>query len=93
MCFTYIEGTRECKHHSGPHLHNIHEKVSSASNLCAFVFQPMLLRVFCVRGFYLHIHTHTYTLSTHIGVTNFTKGSCLLVLMLKSASGSKLCFI
>lgn len=93
VCFTYIEGTRECKHHSGPHLHNIHEKVSTASNLCAFIFQPMLLRVFCVY-LYLQIHTHTYTLSTHKGVLiKFTKGSCLLVLMLKSASGSKLCFI
>lgn len=92
MCFTYIEGTRECKHHSGPDLHNIHENVSTASNLCAFISQPMLLRVFCVY-LYLHIHTHTYTLSTHKGVIKFTKGSCLLVLMYKSASGSKLCFI
>lgn len=42
---------------------------------------------------YLHIHTHMYTLNIHEGVTKFTKASCLPVLMLKSASGSKLGFI
>lgn len=92
MCFTCIEGIRECKHHSGPRLHNIHEKVSTASNLCAFISQHMLLRVFCV-DLYLHIHTHMYTLNMHKGGIKFTKGSCLPVLTLKSASGSKLGFI
>ena len=92
MCFTGIEGIRECKHHSGPHLHNIHEKVSTASNLYAFIFQHTLLRAFCVY-LYLHIHTHTYTLNIYKGVIKFTKGSCLSVLTLKSASGSKLGFI
>lgn len=92
MCFTCIEGIRECKHHSGPHLHNIHEQVSTANNLCAFISQCMLPRVFCVY-LYLHIHTHTYTLNICKGVTKFTKASCLPVLMLKSASGSKLGFI
>lgn len=92
MCFTCIEGIRECKHHSGPHLHNIHEEVSSASNLCAFISERMFLRVFCVY-LYLHNHTHMDTLNILKGVIKFTKGSCLPALMLKSASGSKLGFI
>lgn len=92
MCFTCIEGIRECKHHSGPHFHKIHEKVSAASNKCAFISQRMLLRVFCIY-LYLYLHTQMYTLNTHKGVTKFTKGSCLPVLMLKSANGSKLGFM
>lgn len=67
-------------------------KCQLASNLCAFISQRMLLRVFCVY-LYLHIHTHMYTLNIHKGVIKFTKGSCLPVLTLKSASGSKLGFI
>lgn len=92
MCFTCIEGIRECKHHSGPHLHNIHAKASTASNLCAFISHRTLLRVFCVY-LYLHIHTDLYTLNIHKGVIKCAKGSCLPVLTLKSASGSKLGFI
>lgn len=92
MCFTCIEGIRECKHHSGPHLHNIHEEVSTASNLCAFISGHTFLRVFCVY-LYLHIHTHMDTLNKLKGVIKFTKGSCSPALMLKSASGSKLGFI
>lgn len=92
MCFTCIEGIRECKHRSGPHLHNIHAKVSTASNLCAFISHRTLLRVFCVY-LYLHIHTDLYALNIHKGVIKCAKGSCLPVLTLKSASGSKLGFI
>lgn len=91
-CFTCIEGIRECKHHSGPYLYNIHEKVSTASKVCAYASQHMLLSVFCVY-LYLHVHTHMYTLKIHKAVTKFTKVSYLPVLMLKSASGSKLGFI
>lgn len=46
MCFTCIEGIRECKHHSGPYLHNIHKKVSTASKVCAYASQLMLLVCF-----------------------------------------------
>lgn len=92
MCFTCIEGIRECKHHGGPHLHNIHEQVSTASNLCAYASQCMLPSVFCVH-FYLHIHTHMYTLKIHKGVIKLIGVSCLPVLMLKSASDSQLGFV